>query len=112
MHPLFRHFEYSPGLVISSEVEKSLQQEGKLSRLRSLSLATLEMTLSRKNSLSFRGNGFFFRHFERSEAESRNLLSAFRRSYIRVMFQKVCLFIPIVPDEVIKIAQKIDLDQF
>lgn len=29
-----------------------------------------------------------------------------------VMFQKVCLFIPIVPDEVIKIAQKIDLDQF
>ena len=30
----------------------------------------------------------------------------------RVMFQKVCLFIPIVPDEVIKIAQKIDLDQF
>lgn len=31
---------------------------------------------------------------------------------IRVMFQKVCLFIPIVPDEVIKIAQKIDLDQF
>lgn len=28
------------------------------------------------------------------------------------MFQKVCLFIPIVPDEVIKIAQKIDLDQF
>lgn len=83
MHPLLRHFEYSPGLVISSEVEKSLQQEGKISRLRSLSLATLEMTLSRKNSLSFRGNGFFFRHFERSEAESRNLLSAFRRSYIK-----------------------------
>lgn len=38
--------------------------------------------------------------------------TAYTNRRLGVMFQKVCLFIPIVPDEVIKIAQKIDLDQF